>query len=96
MGYSPERVNPGDKSNVLTKIEKIVSIDTNSKDIKSKVIRVYKNLSKKVIFSENIRAAETAKVIENIQRDLNIALINEILLTCKKLDINFKEVIRFK
>ena len=94
MGYSPERVNPGDKSNVLTKIEKIVSIDTNSKDIKSKVIRVYKNLSKKVIFSENIRAAETAKVIENIQRDLNIALINEILLTCKKLDINFKEVIR--
>ena len=94
MGYSPERVNPGDKSNVLTKIEKIVSIDTNSKDIKSKVIRVYKNLSKKVIFSKNIRAAETAKVIENIQRDLNIALINEILLTCKRLDINFKEVIR--
>ena len=94
MGYSPERVNPGDKSNVLTKIEKIVSIDTNSKDIKSKAIRVYKNLSKKVIFSENIRAAETAKVIENIQRDLNIALINEILLTCKRLDINFKEVIR--
>ena len=94
MGYSPERVNPGDKSNVLTKIEKIVSIDTKNIDIRSKVIRVYKNLSKKVIFSDNIRAAETAKVIENIQRDLNIALINEILLTCKRLDINFSEVIR--
>ena len=94
MGYSPERVNPGDKSNILTKIEKIVSIDTKSKDIKSKVISVYKCLSKKVIFSNNIRAAETAKVIENIQRDLNIALINEILLTCKKLNINFSEVIR--
>ena len=94
MGYSPERVNPGDKSNVLTKIEKIVSIDTKSKDIKSKVINVYNCLSKKVIFSNNIRAAETAKVIENIQRDLNIALINEILLTCKKLNINFREVIR--
>lgn len=94
MGYSPERVNPGDKSNILTKIEKIVSIDTKSKDIKSKVISVYKCLSKKVVFSNNIRAAETAKVIENIQRDLNIALINEILLTCKKLNINFSEVIR--
>ena len=94
MGYSPERVNPGDKSNILTKIKKIVSIDTKSKDIKSKVISVYKCLSKKVIFSNNIRAAETAKVIENIQRDLNIALINEILLTCKKLNINFSEVIR--
>lgn len=94
MGYSPERVNPGDKSNVLTKIEKIVSIDTKSKEIKSKVINVYKCLSKKVIFSNDIRAAETAKVIENIQRDLNIALINEILLTCKKLNINFREVIR--
>ncbi len=94
MGYSPERVNPGDKSNVLAKIEKIVSIDTMSKEIKSKVINVYNCLSKKVIFTNNIRAAETAKVIENIQRDINIALINEILLTCKILNINFREVIR--
>ena len=54
MGYSPERVNPGDKSNVLTKIEKIVSIDTNSKDIKSKVIRVYKKISLRKLFFQKI------------------------------------------
>ena len=49
---------------------------------------------KKIIFSKNIKSAETAKVIENIQRDLNIALMNEILLICKKLKIDFNEVIR--
>jgi|TARA_Y100000389_G_C17433548_1_gene504151 UDP-N-acetyl-D-glucosamine/UDP-N-acetyl-D-galactosamine dehydrogenase len=94
IGYSPERVNPGDKSNVLTKINKIVSIDTNSKKIISNVFNVYKNISKKIIFSRDIRAAETAKAIENIQRDINIALTNEILLICKKLKINFNEVLR--
>ena len=61
MGYSPERVNPGDKSNVLTKIEKIVSIDTKNKDIKSKVIRVYKNLSKKVIFFRQYKSSRNSK-----------------------------------
>ena len=94
IGYSPERVNPGDKSNILTKINKIVSIDTNNKKILSNVTNVYKNISKKIIFSRDIRAAETAKAIENIQRDINIALTNEILLICKKLKINFNEVIR--
>ena len=94
IGYSPERVNPGDKSNVLTKINKIVSIDTYNKKILSNVFNVYKNISKKIIFSRDIRAAETAKAIENIQRDINIALTNEILLICKKLKINFNEVVR--
>jgi UDP-N-acetyl-D-glucosamine/UDP-N-acetyl-D-galactosamine dehydrogenase len=94
IGYSPERVNPGDKSNILTKINKIVSIDTNNKKILSNVSNVYKKISKKIIFSRDIRAAETAKAIENIQRDINIALTNEILLICKKLKINFNEVIR--
>ena len=51
-------------------------------------------VSKKIIYTQNIKSAETAKVIENIQRDLNIALMNEILLICKKLKINFKEVIK--
>ena len=55
---------------------------------------VYKNVSKKIAFSNDIAAAETAKVIENIQRDLNIALMNEFLLICKKLSINFKEVLK--
>ena len=49
---------------------------------------------KKIIFSNKIKEAETAKGIENIQRDLNIALFNEILIICKKLKLNFNEVIR--
>ena len=51
-------------------------------------------MSKKIAFSNDITAAETAKVIENIQRDLNIALMNEFLLICRKLKINFKEVLK--
>jgi len=54
---------------------------------------MYSLLSKKIIFSNNIRETETAKVIENIQRDVNIGLINEIYLVCKKLNLDFKEVI---
>ncbi len=94
MGYSPERVNPGDKVYTLKNINKIVSIDTDKKSVLSKVLKVYKIVSKKIVFSKEIKSAETAKVIENIQRDLNIALMNEILLICKKLKINFKEVVR--
>ena len=73
IGYSPERVNPGDKINTLKNINKIVSINTTKKKILSKVFKVYEMVSKKIIFSKNIKSAETAKVIENIQRDLNIA-----------------------
>ena len=94
IGYSPERVNPGDKINTLKNISKIVSIKTKNKNILKKVFKIYNQISKKIIISKYIRAAETAKVIENIQRDINIALMNEILLICKKLKINFKEVMR--
>tara|TARA_Y100001958_G_C21230463_1_gene556148 strand:- start:90 stop:1316 length:1227 start_codon:yes stop_codon:yes gene_type:complete len=94
LGYSPERVNPGDKIHTINNINKIVSIDTKNILIKKKIFSVYKMVSKKIIYSRDIKSAETAKVIENIQRDLNIALMNEILLICKKLKIDFKEVIR--
>ena len=94
VGYSPERVNPGDKINTLENINKIVSIDTKNRNILSKIFKVYKVVSKKIIFSKNIKSAETAKVIENIQRDLNIAFMNEVLSICKKLQINFKETLR--
>ncbi len=94
IGYSPERVNPGDKANTLKNISKIVSIKTKNKKILKKVFTVYGQISKKLIISKNIRAAETAKIIENIQRDINIALMNEILLICSRLKINFSEVIR--
>lgn len=94
MGYSPERVNPGDKIHTINNINKIVSINTENISVKKKIFSVYRLVSKKIIYSKNIKSAETAKVIENIQRDLNIALMNEILLICKRLKIDFKEVIR--
>ena len=56
--------------------------------------KVYKNLTKKIIFSENIKEAEASKVIENIQRDLNIGLMNEIYQVCDKSGINFNNVLK--
>jgi len=92
--YSPERINPGDKQNNLTKINKIFAVNTKKKDVINCINKVYKNFCKKLIITDSIKEAETAKVIENIQRDLNIAIFNEILLICNKLNINFPEVIR--
>ena len=92
VGYSPERVNPGDKNHNLKNINKILAYPHSYK--KKEIIKLYSNLGKKIIFSDNIVEAETAKVIENIQRDVNIGLINEIYLTCKKMKINFNEVIK--
>ena len=56
--------------------------------------KIYKNLAKKLIFTENIEETEASKVIENIQRDLNIGLMNEIFKVCNKAKINFKNVIK--
>tara|TARA_Y100001935_G_C17291512_1_gene503619 strand:- start:212 stop:1429 length:1218 start_codon:yes stop_codon:yes gene_type:complete len=90
VGYSPERVNPGDKIHKLNKINKILAYPYIFK--REKIIKLYKNLGKKIIYSKNIMEAETAKVIENIQRDVNIGLINEIYMACDVLNINFKNV----
>jgi len=92
--YSPERINPGDKKNNLTNINKVFAINSKNKQIINLIRKVYKNLCKKLIFSNLIEETETAKVIENIQRDINIAIFNEILTICEKLKINFSEVIR--
>ena len=92
--YSPERINPGDKKNNLRKINKIFAINTNDIKIINIVKNVYKNLCKKLIITKYIKEAETAKAIENTQRDINIAIFNEILLICEKLEINFSEVIK--
>ena len=91
LGYSPERVNPGDKKHSLKKIDKIVAYPHNFRI--NDVNQLYKQISKKMILTKNIKEAETAKVIENIQRDVNIGLINEIYIVCKKLNISFNNVI---
>ena len=91
VGYSPERVNPGDKNHDLNKINKILAYPHTY--LKKDLIKLYSLISKKIILSQNIKEAEAAKVIENIQRDVNIGLINEIYLVCKKLKLDFNNVI---
>ena len=92
--YSPERINPGDKTKKIKDINKIFAINTNDRFVLHKIRKIYRLISKKIIFSKKIREAETAKAIENTQRDLNIALFNEILILSKKMNLNFNEIIK--
>jgi UDP-N-acetyl-D-galactosamine dehydrogenase len=92
VGYSPERINPGDKEHTLTTIKKIVSGDDVS--TLETVARLYELIVKAgVCRISSIKAAEAAKVIENTQRDLNIALMNELAIIFHKLEIDTLEVL---
>ena len=93
IGYSSERINPGDKIHNLKNISKVVSINAD-KEITSLVKNVYKNVSKKIVFTKKINEAELSKLIENTQRDLNIGLMNELMILCEKANLDFNEVIR--
>lgn len=91
-GYSPERINPGDKSHRLPTIVKITSGSTP--ETAKFVDDLYKSIITAGTFrASSIKVAEAAKVIENTQRDVNIALINELALIFDKLDINTSEVL---
>lgn len=91
-GYSPERINPGDKVNTLTKIRKITSGSTP--EIAGRVDALYRSIIEAGTFrATSIRVAEAAKVIENTQRDLNIALVNELSVIFERLDIDTIEVL---
>lgn len=94
IGYSPERINPGDKRHQIENTIKILAIDTKNKDVIKKIKDVYKCITKKLVLSDSIEDAETAKVIENIQRDLNIALMNDIFIFCKKMNYNYRNIIK--
>nr|WP_319540114.1 nucleotide sugar dehydrogenase [uncultured Methanospirillum sp.] len=90
VGYSPERINPNDDEHTLEKITKIVSgMDENTTDI---LCDLY-GLVTTVYRAPNIKTAESAKVIENIQRDLNIALMNELSIIFQKMGIDTKAVL---
>ena len=91
-GYSPERVNPGDKVNTLTKIKKITS---GSLPLVANIVDdLYKSIiSAGTYKAASIRVAEAAKVIENTQRDLNIALVNELSIIFERLDLDTTEVL---
>ena len=91
-GYSPERINPGDKINKLNNIVKIISASSK------RGLKIVKNLYQKIIKAglyeaNSIKIAEAAKILENIQRSVNISLINEASLIFRKLKINTNEVL---
>ena len=91
-GYSPERINPGDKVNTLTKIKKITSGSTPA--VSAEIDDLYKSIITAGTFlASSIKVAEAAKVIENTQRDLNIALINELSIIFGRLDIDTLDVL---
>lgn len=92
VGYSPERINPGDKEHTLTKIVKVVSGD--DEQTLETVASLYESIVKAGVHrTKTIKEAEAAKVIENTQRDLNIALMNELALIFDRLGIDTKNVL---
>ena len=92
IGYSPERINPGDKEHTITKIKKVVSgCDAESLDV---IARTYEIIVKAGTYrASSIKVAEAAKIIENTQRDLNIALMNELSRIFDLMNINTFEVL---
>ena len=93
VGYSPERINPGDKEHTLTKITKVVSGDC--RETLENVAELYSGIVEAGVFKTNsLKEAEAAKGIENIQRDLNIALVNELAIIFNRLDIDTTNVLQ--
>ncbi len=93
VGYSPERINPGDREHTLTKILKIVSGDTP--ETLDRVAKLYEMIIVPGVHrASSIKTAEAAKVIENTQRDLNIALMNELAIIFDKVGIDTSEVLK--
>jgi len=92
IGYSPERINPGDKTHSLTNIVKVVSAqDKKTTDL---LAQIYGSVVKAGIYkAPDIKTAEAAKVIENIQRDLNIALVNELAIIFNRMGLDTKTVL---
>jgi UDP-N-acetyl-D-galactosamine dehydrogenase len=93
VGYSPERINPGDKERTLTRIVKVVSGDTP--ETLDRVRRMYAGIVTAGVHpASSIKVAEAAKVIENTQRDLNIALMNELAIIFDRIGIDTQEVLQ--
>jgi UDP-N-acetyl-D-galactosamine dehydrogenase len=92
VGYSPERINPGDKEHIITKILKVVSgCDKESLELIAKVYQII--VEPGVHKAASIKVAEAAKIIENTQRDVNIALMNELSIIFSRLGINTFDVL---
>ena len=85
--FSPERINPGDKKNQLNNLVKIISGTNKNSVIKCK--KIYEKVCKKVVIAKTIETAELAKIIENVQRDINIAFQNEVFKICDTYNIDY-------
>ena len=92
LGYSPERVNISDKKHQLRAVTKVVS--GSNKFAVNEIFKIYKKIIKKLFIAKSIKVAEAAKIIENTQRDINIALMNELSIIFNKLNINTRHVLK--
>ena len=91
LGYSPERINPGDDEHTIDKVTKVVaSMDEETTEL---IAELYRKVTPHIFKAKDIKTAEAAKVIENIQRDLNIALVNELSLIFDKMGLSTKDVL---
>jgi UDP-N-acetyl-D-galactosamine dehydrogenase len=91
IAYSPERINPGDEEHTIDKVTKVVSgMDEEATEL---VAQLYSTICHEVFKARDIKTAEAAKVIENVQRDLNIALVNELCLIFDRMGLSTKDVL---
>lgn len=91
IAYSPERMNPGDAEHSIDKITKVIAgMDEETTEL---VTQLYRKVTPHIFVARDIRTAEAAKVIENIQRDLNIALVNELAIIFGKMGLSTRDVL---
>ncbi|MBI3931006.1 MAG: nucleotide sugar dehydrogenase [Chloroflexi bacterium] len=91
IAYSPERINPGDKEHSLDKVTKVIA--GMNEETTELLAELYGKITPHIFKAKNIKTAEAAKVIENIQRDLNIALMNEFAIIFEKMGLNTRDVL---
>ncbi len=91
IGYSPERINPGDTEHSIDKVTKVVAgMDGGTTEL---LAELYRKITPHIFKAKDIKTAEAAKVIENIQRDLNVALINELAIIFEKMGLSTRDVL---
>ncbi len=91
IAYSPERINPGDTEHTIDKVTKVIAgMDEETTEL---VADLYQKVTPYIYKAKNIKTAEATKVIENIQRDLNIALMNELAIIFEKMGLNIKDIL---
>jgi len=91
LGYSPERINPGDKEHTIDKVTKVVAgMDGETTEL---IAELYRRVTPHIFKAKDIKTAEAAKIIENVQRDLNIALVNELSVIFAKMGLSTKDIL---